>query len=67
MVLTTTDQLGGVQFVAKTTNTNTIKYYLDQYDAVLLKVDSNGHYVLSFGYSGSMFFVHDPLFERSSY
>ncbi len=67
LVLTRTDQLGGVQFVAKTTSIPTIKYYLDQSDAVLLKVGDSGHYVLCFGYTGSTFFVKDPLYSRSTY
>ena len=62
-----TDKLSnGVKYDAFTQNTATMQYYMDKGDAAILCLDAGTRCVLGYGYSGSTFFVADPLSSRNS-
>ena len=63
-----TDSLStGVKFVTVTSGVDSIKNYLDRGDAAILKVSTEPHYVLGYGYTGSTYYVLDPRNVRRSY
>ena len=57
----------GVKFVTVVSNQDSIRSYLDRGDSALLRVTDEPHYVLSYGYTGTTYYVLDPRGQRRSY
>ena len=67
LVFAASDVFQTAKFVTKTANAGSIQWYLDNGHAAILNIDNGAHWVLSYGYSGSTFYVNDPYYDRKSY